>query len=97
MSGSEYNLETYIAMSLKQIEGLASGFQLYKSIGLDINGMSGHVFEYSAIQGKFELHFLQYIVFEEEKAYVLTFTAEDKTFEKYRAAAERTLNSFILL
>jgi hypothetical protein len=54
------------------------------------------VLEYAGLMNGFELHFLQYLWVIDEKAYILTFTAEGKNFEKYRLTATEILDSMKL-
>ena len=49
---------------------------------------------FSAHLNNFNLKFIQYIFFDNDKAYVLTFTAEENKFEKYSAFMEKIMLTF---
>ena len=55
-----------------------------------------HKIIYGMSQGIFKLWMEQYYFIKNEKAYVLTFTAEADKFNDYKITGEKILNSFLL-
>jgi hypothetical protein len=53
-----------------------------------------YVMTYAGLMSEFPLAIRQYIWFENEKAYSLTFTAEQQAFEKWDETAIRIMDSF---
>ena len=59
--------------------------------------MNHHKVMYTGKQDIYNLKFEQYYWVIRQKAFVLTFTCEERQFNNYRATGERILNSFTLV
>lgn len=95
LAGMNINLDKYVEISEEQIKTMIANSQLIES-----KRMSGafpfHKEIYTGDQGILKLKFEQYYWVKDEKAYVLTFTAEVNQFDTFKQTAEAILTSFKL-
>lgn len=94
LTGYDLDLERYTKISEEQITMLVTNDILISS---ERKGTGDNAYQkviYSGEQGIYELQFEQYYWVRNDKAYVLTFTAEQSEFEKYRKDGEHVLESF---
>lgn len=95
LAGMNINLDKYVEISEEQIKTMIANSQLIES-----KRMSGtlpfHKEIYTGDQGILKLKFEQYYWVKDEKAYVLTFTAEVNQFDTFKQTAEAILKSFKL-
>ena len=101
LSGYNLNLDDFTKLSESQIKDRVKNSILLKSARIKSSNKSGgvrerHLIEYTGNQGHFLLHWKQYCWVVRQKAYVLTFTAEEKNYEKYISVVNQIINSFTL-
>jgi hypothetical protein len=94
MPGLNKTLDSYAQETIRDIP-----FFYQKSIIRDNRkdkkgGKDCYVLTYAGLMSEFPLAFRQYIWFENEKSFTLTFTAEQKSFEEWDAIAEQIMDSF---
>jgi serine/threonine-protein kinase len=94
LSGLKMNMDQYIEVSLNQLEEYIPDCVVETSERSYINGNEIHKLIFTGSQNTSRLKFLQYVYIKEEKAYVLTFTGEQKKFDDYLERATNILNSF---
>lgn len=93
--GVDMTLREYAAISEQQIKSLMEdGVILESEI---VSGERDYYYlAYAAKQGDFVLTFMAYCWIIEQKAYLITFTAEKDQFEAVKPLAARILNGFTL-
>lgn len=96
ISGQNIDLDKYAELSANQIQSMGMAVKFIDSKKLTIDGQEFQHVLYTMEQGAYNLTIDQFYIITETTAYVLTFTAETKAFEEYKALGERILNSFRL-
>ncbi|MQP24847.1 hypothetical protein GFJ94_07190 [Flavobacterium sp. LMO8] len=91
LEGLNIDLNKFVAITEGQI--LASG-ELIRSKRIIVNGNECHSIIYEGTFNGLNLMFLQYNIVKNDKAYVLTYTANRKDFEKYFNEMELIMKSF---
>lgn len=94
--GQEISLDEYTKISEDQIKKMLPNCKIQDSKRLISNDKNFHKLVYTGKQGIFNLKFEQYYWIENEKAYVLTLTCEEKEFVNYKSTGEKILNSFLI-
>ncbi len=94
LTGKNIDLIDFATLSENQIRSQLSPDAISFSQQLQANDLSYHKLIYKGRQGNFDLQFEQYYWVENEKAFVLTLTCEEKEFEKFQQIGEKILNSF---
>lgn len=84
------NLDSYTALSIEQIKNLIPNSKLEISKRYE----NFHEVVYTGQQGKFNLKFKQRYWIIEGRAYVLTFTTEQKTWDTYLNIGNKILEGF---
>ena len=90
LAGKNISLEEYTALSANQVKQFITEASIINDKKLD----SKHELSFKGIQGQFKLKWCQYYWVENEKAFVLTFTASQDTFEASIADAKRIMDTF---
>ena len=96
LNGDKITLDSLVNVSVRQIETMANDFKLVKSARINDKGTSYHSLEFTATQGAFHLHFLQYYFLTENNVYSITLTTEASTYDRYKEIGERILRSFLI-
>lgn len=94
LQGQAVDLDTYCSVSTEQIKSLITNSSVLESTRKNNGHEDYQKIVYTGDQGVFHLKFIQYYFVLRGKAYVLTFTTQISTFEKYRATGEQILDSF---
>lgn len=94
LTGYNLDLKQYIEISLDQIATLITNARILENKELTKGNTPYQKIVYTGQQGAFDLKFEAYCWVIKNKAYVLTFTAEQSEFENYQATGESILNSF---
>jgi hypothetical protein len=94
MPGLNKTLDSYAQETIRDIP-----FFYQKSIIRDNRkekkgGKDCYVLTYAGLMSEFPLAFRQYIWFENERSYTLTFTAEQKSMEQWSETALKIMDSF---
>jgi hypothetical protein len=95
-TGYTVDLKEYAKLSEDQIKTNISNSKILESKTVSTNSKSFHRILYTGDQGNYHLKFEQYYFVIDNKAYILTFTCEQKKFKKFREVGESILNSFII-
>lgn len=85
--------ETYIDETVKLLPVYFSNYKLGTLDKVKKNKKSCHVLEYSGMMNNFELHFKQYIWVMNGKSYLLSYTAEGKSYGTYEKIATQVMES----
>ena len=87
------NLDKFVEITEKQI---TENGKLVESKKLKKNGTEYQRIVFEAFLNNFNLKFLQYNFFKNNKIYILTFSAKEEEFEKYQKNMEEIMKSFKL-
>ncbi|MEO0896844.1 MAG: PsbP-related protein [Bacteroidota bacterium] len=96
LKGYELTLDQYVAISLEQIKNLATDGNILLNERKNKDGKEYQKLVYTATQGIFKLKFEQYCWLIDNQPFILTFTTEEKEFDKYQQLGEKILDSFTL-
>lgn len=92
LNGMNMDLKKFVELSSAQIKQLVTnGNILTSETSVE---KQRHKIVYSGSQGQLNLKWQQYYWIKNEKAYVLTFTADQNTFDKGVETANRVMDSF---
>jgi len=89
-------LEKYMEINLAQLSSFVTDYKLIARENSVVSGTPATALIYTGRQGIFQLKFLQVFIVADNRAYVLTFTAEEAQYKKYEAAARGIINSFVM-
>jgi serine/threonine-protein kinase len=87
-------LDKFVQVSENQVKTYIANGKVLESKRINQNGLEFHKLIYSGTQGVFSLNTEQYYFIKSEKAFVVTFVAEEDQFDKYIVIAEKMLQSF---
>jgi serine/threonine-protein kinase len=96
LSGYTIDLEAYTAISEQQLKNAVVNFKLVESKQIKNEKDTYHHIIYEGEQAGFKLYFQQQYRVKNNKAYVLTFTAELQSVKRFSDVATKILNSFQL-
>jgi hypothetical protein len=96
LTGYNLNLDQYAKLSEEQIKNMMNNVSIGEHKRVDTGSSPHYKIIYSGDQGIYKLTFEQYYFVKDNKAYVLTLTTEQKSFEKFKAEGEKMLESFVL-
>lgn len=96
LTGYDFDLNKYVELSENQIKTMITESNILINERLTKNKKEYQKVIYTGKQGIYDLKFIQYYWLENNKAYVLTFTAEVNEFTKFKKTSENILNSFKL-
>jgi len=96
LPGSPIKLDKYVEITEHQIKTLVTDGVLKESKRVEAEPIDYHKIVYTGRQGIYKLKFEQYFWLLEDKAYILSFTAEESQYDQYQLTGERMLNSFKL-
>lgn len=86
-------LDHYVTASQIKLDELINNFMLIESTRTSINGFEAHKLIYSGKQGVYAIKWAQYLFLINGKAYILTYTSELNSFEKYLDTFEKIASS----
>lgn len=93
---NEYNLDSYIQLSINQITTQVKKSKLIESKRIKVGENAFHILKYNGFQNQFYLSFTQYVFIENGEAFVLTFTKETSKEKIYSNVENKILKSFKL-
>lgn len=96
LTGYNLDLDKYAKISEEQVKTMITNSKIVESKKIPSNPNPYHKIIYTGTQGVFDLKFEQYYFIVDNKAYILTFTAERDNFGKFKKTGEEILNSFII-
>lgn len=94
ISGYNLDLAGYAKLSEDQINIAMANGKILESKQVTVSGITHHMIIYQGDFNQYKLKWKQYYWIVQNKAYVLTFTATQETFEEFLPTADRILNSF---
>jgi serine/threonine-protein kinase len=89
-------LEEYTDLALSQAEGLIADYMLIESAPATLAGNPGYTIVYRGTQGVYDVLWLQIWTLVDDRAYVVTYTAEQDFYEQHLALAEQMIDSLEL-
>lgn len=96
LSGYNIDLDNYVKLAEKQIEETVNEGTILSSQRFEAGTVRSHKIIYKGEIKGFNLKLIRYYQLKNEKAYILTYTALDKDFEKHKLFGQQILNSFRL-
>lgn len=96
LKGLNFDLDNFTALSEQQIQSYLEESEVTVNERLNKNEQEYQHLIYTAKMGGRMLRFEQYYWIIDEKAYVLSFTAESDQFEEYADISKQILDSFII-
>lgn len=94
LTGQNTDLNKYVEISEGQIKSMITNSNIIESKRIKDGNMESQKVIFTGFQGQFNLKFEQHYWIVNNKAYVLTFTAEVNEFENYKEISEKIINSF---
>jgi hypothetical protein len=95
LKGMAINLDKYTEISEGQVKTMLTNAVMIDNKRIKNDTSEYHKLVYKAEQGVFKLQFIQYYWIVKEKAYILTFTAEQDKFTTFKETGEKILNTFV--
>jgi hypothetical protein len=89
----DIDISQYLSVTLSQFENLMTDGKIIESAMMNKGNEKYFKIIYTMRQGKFKIKGKCVCFIRNEKAYLLTFTAEDEKFENFEAIADEILNS----
>jgi serine/threonine-protein kinase len=96
LTGLNMTLDQYVAISEEQVVTMITNGNIIESKRIKRNNSEFQKIICTGIQGQFDLKFMQYYIIKDEKAYVLTLTAEVDQFDNYKNVGEKIMDSFVV-
>jgi len=93
VSNEPITLDEYVNTNLADMDQFLNDVEINKSEKVTINGIAGHEIIYSASQGEERLKWRQLVILDNEKAYLLTYTAKEHTYDLYLEEVNNVINS----
>ena len=90
----DIGIEEYKDASISQIESLISDYTLESAEKTTIDGLDAYKIAYTGSQGLYNLKWMQYLIVNGAKAYVITYTSEVEQYEKFLPVIEQIAASF---
>ncbi len=97
LHGMNVDLDKFVTLSENQIKTLVTNGNIIESRRVKYAEGEFHKIIFTGLQGVYHLKFEQYYFIYKEKAFVITFTAEENKFDDYVAVSEKILGSFKLM
>jgi hypothetical protein len=94
LTGMGIDLNKYVEVSEQQIRTMLANAKIIGSKRIKTAAGEYHEIMYAGDQGAYHLQWKQYYWVQGEKAYVLTYTATQATYDQYFPTADKVLNSF---
>ena len=96
LSAMKLDLDAFVDLSKTQILSLMTDGKILEDERMKNGGNEFHKLIFKATQGQYNLKTIQYYFIKDKKAYVLTLTLTEDTFEKYQVVGDKILNSFMI-
>jgi hypothetical protein len=90
------SLDSFVNVSKRQITQMSNDCNILESKQYNQSGKVYHKLEFTATQGIFKLHFVQYYFVKGQKGYTVTFTSVITSFEAFKKIGLQILDSFVL-
>lgn len=96
LTGYDIDLNAYVELSTRKLETLITNFKSIDNKKMKSGSNEYQRFEYTGEQGIYKLHFVQCVWVKDNKAFILSLTAEQSKFPDYKDISEAILSSFVL-
>lgn len=96
LKGLNFDLDNFTALSEQQIQNYMQESELIENERMKKAGLDCHHLVYTAKKSDRTLRFEQYYWIINDKAYVLSFTAELEAFEAFKDTSKHILDSFVV-
>ncbi|MBK8802604.1 MAG: hypothetical protein IPN71_11230 [Fibrobacteres bacterium] len=96
LQGQKVSLDRYTEISLDQVDRLIANSKVIANSRKKGKKGEYHLLMYTGEQGVYHLQFEQYFAIAHGKAYVLTLTCEQASFERCKGTGEAIMNTFAL-
>lgn len=93
----EITLEQYTEKGKEVLEKMLTKFSLLKNESTTISNINARTLTFTATQGIYRLKFKQTSLIVNKRAYIITFSAEEKKFAKYENTGVSIINSFRII
>ena len=97
LPSNSIDLDTYVEASEKQIKKYIDDAEIISSKRVTLNGKDFQNVSYTGSQSNLSLKFNQFYTIQDGKAYILTFTCKEDTYDKYDGLGTKIMNTFELL
>jgi len=97
LGGQKITLEQYSAAVVNQIKHIIPSDQIMEAGTMTLSGNKGQKIVCRVAQGGFRLKLLQIWTIQGQKAYMITFTAEEDKYLKYQGVVQKMIKSFKIL
>ncbi len=94
ISNQPITLDEYVETNLADMDQFLENITISKSERVTINGLEGHELIYSGHQGEEVMKWRQLVIINNDKAYLLTYTAKQDTYDLYQEEVNAVINSF---
>ena len=94
LGGLNISLDYFVNFTKNQIEQHIFNGHIIESRRVRTNNSEFHLLTYTGRHGQFNFKWMQHIIIKDERAYVLTFTAEQDRFDNYVEVAKKIMNTF---
>lgn len=91
---SGMGLEQYVKISLKNAKQILTDYAILENSTVQLNGLDAQRFLISHRMGNMKLHALVYVIVKGRKAYTVTCTALDNTYEQYEQQFDDICKTF---
>lgn len=92
----DMTLAKYEESGLAQLTSIMTDFKLLERRSLTISGVPAKQTIFTCRQGVFQLKLMQTYLLADNKAWVITFAAEEATYREYEKVAKTVINSVLL-
>lgn len=93
---ADFTLEEYIDIVLMQLESRLDDFNLLERSSTVLAEKSGENIEYTGLtQAGEKLFWQEWIIIENNSAYVITYAARDELYAEYKEEVDKMLDSFV--
>ncbi|MFT3823901.1 MAG: hypothetical protein QM731_08265 [Chitinophagaceae bacterium] len=96
IAGKNVDMDRFVSVSEQQIKTVLPDCNFIESSTVTEAPVTYHKMLFTCTQGQLPLEIEQFYFVTSEKAYVITFTAEQRRFSEYQPVAEKILQSFML-
>ena len=87
------SLEKYNSYGLEMLKKVVTDFNIIESNDTTLGGLPASNMIYTGRMGEFNLKYFQVWTLKDGKAYVCTYTADQKSFDKYLPVAKNVIDS----
>ena len=89
-------LNKYEGLNLDQLSKLITDFRIIERKDNVISGMPARIIIFSGRQGIYHIKQMQTYIIANNRAYVITFTAEETQYRNYEEVAKKIVNSILI-